>query len=131
MPFLRKQASFQFSFVNNDLHHNHGSFWSGLRLVGGRRYVTASAGPVDVIVLTFRILLACILGLDPERMSTEIVSLRLQKICREIFRAVSIIPAESSAKGGRRYTPQRALADNVSPAILSLVDGFIEEVIKQ
>lgn len=100
-------------------------------MVGGRRYVTASAGPIDVVILTFRILLAGILGLDSERVGTKVISLRLQKICWEVFGTVSIIPAESSAESGRRYTPQRALANNVSPAVLSLVDGFVEEVVEQ
>ena len=84
-----------------------------------------------MIILTFWEFIAGVLGLDLERVSTEVIPLRLQQVCWEIFRAVSIIPAESSAKGGRRYTPQRALADNISPAILSLVDGFVEEIVKQ
>ena len=130
---LRKQAfsPFSFSFVNNDLNHNCGKFSRTLCLVGGRRYIAASAGPIDVVILTFRVLLAGMLGLDFECMSTEIVSLRLQKICWEVFRAVPIVPAESRAKSRRRYTPQCPLADNVSPAILSLVDGFVEEIVKQ
>ncbi len=102
-----------------------------LCLVGGRRHVTSSAGPVDVVILTFRILLAGFLGLDFERVSTEVISLRLQQIRWEVLRAVPIIPAERSAESGRRYAPQRALADNVSPAVLSLVDGFVEEVVEQ
>lgn len=71
------------------------------------------------------------LGLDSERVSTKVISLRLQKIGREILRAIPVIPAQGGAKSGRRYTPQRALADNISPAILSLVDGFIEKVVEQ
>lgn len=131
MQSLRKQASSPFSCVNNDLHHDYGELSGALSLVGRRRYVTASAGPVDVVILTFRVLLAGILGLDSKCVSAEIVSLCLQQICWEIFGAVSIIPAESSAESGRRDTPQRSLADNVSPAILSMVDGFVEEVIKE
>ena len=100
-------------------------------MVGGRRYVTASAGPIDVIILTFRILPARILGFNSECVSTEVISLCLQKICWEVFRAVAVIPAKSSAESGRRYTPQRALADNISPAVLSLVNGFVEEVVEQ
>lgn len=100
-------------------------------MIGGRRYLTASAGPVDVVIFTFRILLVGFLGLDPECVSTKVISLRLQKICWEVLGAVPIIPAESSAESGRRNTPQRALADNVSPAVLSLVDGFVEEVVEQ
>lgn len=102
-----------------------------LCLIGGRRYVTASAGPIDVVILAFGILLASMLGLNPERVSTEVISLRLQKICWEILRAIPVIPAQGSAESGRGYTPQRALADNVSPAVLSLVDGFIEKVVEQ
>ena len=120
-----------FSFVNNDLNHNGGKFSRTLCLVGGRRDITASAGPINVVILTFRVLLAGIFGLDLECMSTEIVSLRLQKICWEVFRAVPIVPAESRAKSRRGYTPQCPFADNVSPAILSLVDGFVEEIVKQ
>ena len=112
------------------MHHNYGELLSALCLVGGRRYVTASAGPVDMVILTFRILLAGILRLDSECVSAEIISLRLQKICWEVFRAVPIIPAESSAESRGRYTPQRPLTDNISPAILSLVDGFVEEVVE-
>lgn len=105
MQNLRKQASSPFSFVNNVLHHKNGELLGALCLVGGRRYVTASAGPVDMVILTFGILLAGILGLDSECVSTEIISLRLQKICWEVFRAVPIIPAECSAKSRGRYTP--------------------------
>ena len=70
------------------------------------------------------------IGLDLECVSTEVISLCLQKICWEVLCAVPIIPAESSTESGRRYTPQRALADNVSPAALSFVDGFVEEVVE-
>ena len=70
-------------------------------------------------------------GLDSECMSTEIVPLRLQEICWEVLRAIPIVPAESRAKSRRRYTPQCPLADDVSPTILSLVDGFVEEIVKQ
>ncbi len=133
MQILRKHASFPFSSVNNDSYEgyrSYGNFITVLCLVGRRRHVTASARPIDVIILVFRILLASILRLDPKCVSTEVVSLGLQQVCREVFRAVPIIPAESSAESGRGYSPQRALADNVSPAILSLVDGFVEEVVE-
>lgn len=127
MQTLRKQASIPFSLVNNDSQR----FFGTLCLIGGRRYVTASASPIDVVILTFRILPARMLGLDLECMGTEVISLRLQKICWEILRAVPIIPAQSCAESGRGYTPQCAFADNVSPAVLSLVDSLVEEIVEQ
>ena len=84
-----------------------------------------------MVILAIRILLASLLRLDPECVSTEVISLRLQKICWEILRSIPIVPAESSTKGGCWDTPQRALADNVSPAVLCLVDGFIEKVVEK
>ena len=64
-------------------------------------------------------------------MSTEVVTLSLQQVRREVLSAVSIVEAESSAEGWRWDTPQRALGNNISPSRLRLVDGFVKEVIEQ
>lgn len=89
------------------------------------------SSPVNVDILALRVVLVGVLGLDAEGMRTEVVTLSLQQVGRKVGAAVSVVEAEGSAEGRHWKTPQGSLADNVSPAVLGLVDGLVEEVIKQ
>jgi hypothetical protein len=71
------------------------------------------------------------LRLNAEGVGTEVVTLCLQQVGREVLRAVSIVEAEGRAERGGGDTPEGTLADNVSPAVLGVVDGLVEEVVKQ
>jgi len=99
--------------------------------VGRGGHVTTTAGPVDVDVLALGEVLVGILGLDAEGVGTEVVTLGLQQVGREVLGAVAVVEAEGSAEGRERDTPEGRLADNVSPAGLSVVDGLVEEVVEQ
>lgn len=70
-------------------------------------------------------------GLDAEGVGTEVIALGLEEVGREFLGAVAIVEAEGSAESRGRDTPESTLADNVSPASLSVVDSLIEEVIEQ
>lgn len=102
-----------------------------LNNVGGGGHVTTSTSPVDVDILALGVVLVGALGLDAEGVSTEVVTLSLQQVGREVSGAVSVVEAQSSAEGGSGDTPEGALADHVSPALLSLLDGGLEEVVEQ
>lgn len=82
-------------------------------------------------VLPLRILLARVLWLDSERVSTKVIPLCLKQIGRKVLGAVAIKEAESSTKGWRGNPPQGTFADNVSPAWLSMADSFLEEIVEQ
>ena len=82
-------------------------------------------------ILTLLVLLVGELGLDAESMGTEVVALSLQKVGRKILRSISIVEAESSAEGWSGDTPESTLADNISPASLSLMDGGVEELVEE
>ena len=101
------------------------------RHVRGRRHIAASSGPIDVDVFALGILVTGIFGLDAERVSTKVVALGLQQICRKIFGAVTVVEAESCAEGGCRDSPKSAFADNVAPTRLSVVNGLVEEVVEK
>lgn len=99
--------------------------------VGRGGHVTTTAGPVDVDVLALGVVLVGVLGLDAEGVGTEVVTLGLQQVGREVLGAVAVVEAEGSAEGRERDTPEGGLANNVSPAALSVVDGLVEEVVEQ
>ena len=82
-------------------------------------------------MLAFGILLVGILGLDLEGMCAEVISLSLQKICRQILGSIPVIEAQSGAEGGCRNTPESTFAHDISPSWLSLVDGLVEEVVEE
>ena len=84
-----------------------------------------------MVVLALWVLLAGIFRLDPESMGTEVVSLSLQQVRREVFGAISIVEAQSCAESWCGNTPERTLADDIPPSWLSLVDGFVEEVVEE
>lgn len=82
-------------------------------------------------VLTLWVLVTGALGLDEEGMSTEVITLSLEEVGREILAAVAVIEAQSGAEGRRGNTPLSTLGHDVSPSGLSLVDGILEEVAEQ
>jgi len=104
---------------------------STLRDVGRGRHITATAGPVDVDVLTLGEGLAGVLGLDAESVGTEVITLSLQQVGGQVLGAVAVVEAEGSGEGRQRDTPDSRLADNVAPAALGGVDGLGEELIEQ
>ena len=106
-------------------------FHDVLRLVRGCGNIASPARPVDVMVLTGRVLCVGVLGLDHECVGAKVVALRLQQVCRQVLGAVAVVEAECGAEGRGRDAPQRALADGVAPARLRLVDGLIEEIVEQ
>ena len=104
---------------------------TNLSSVGGGGNLTTTAGPVDVDVLVSGVLLAGVLGLNAEGVGTEVVTLSLQQVGGESLCAVAVVEGQSSAEGGSGDTPESTLADNVSPALLGVVDGLVEEVVEE
>lgn len=96
-----------------------------------RGHITATASPVDVDILALGEVVVGALGLDAEGVSAEVVALRLEQVGREALSAVTIVEAEGSAERRRRNTPEGHLADNISPAVLGVVDGLVEEPVEQ
>lgn len=106
---------------------------SAVRLsnVGRGRHVATTAGPVDVDVLALGQVGADEFGLDTEGMSTEVVTLRLQQVGGQVLGAVAVVEAQRSGEGRGGNTPEGTLADNMSPAVLGVVDSLVEEVVEQ
>jgi hypothetical protein len=75
--------------------------------------------------------LAGVLGLDAESVGTEVVTLGLEEVGRQVLGAVAIVEAESSGEGGGGDTPESSLADHVTPAVLGVVNGLLEEVVEE
>lgn len=82
-------------------------------------------------VLASGVLVVGSLGLDLEGVGTEVVTLGLEKVGGEILGAVAVEPRQGSGEAGGWDSEHRGLSNNVSPAGLGLVDGLVEEVIKQ
>ena len=99
--------------------------------VGRGRHIAATAGPVDVDVLTLGEVLVGMLGLDAEGVGTEVVTLGLQQVGGQVLGAVAVVEAEGSGEGRQRDTPESGLADHVAPAALGGLDGLLEEVVEQ
>ena len=123
-----------------NIKHEHGATFCSpptsngypfLSVVGRSRDVSTPSGPVDVDVLTLLVGLVGELGLDPEGVGTEVVTLRLQQVGGEVLGAVSVVEAQSGAESRGGDTPEGTLGDSVSPSGLSLVDGLAEEVVEQ
>lgn len=77
------------------------------------------------------ILLTRKLRLDAEGMRAEVIPLRLQQICRQVLRPQTVVETQSRAEGRGRDAPFGAGGDDVTPAFLGRVDGFVEEVIEE
>lgn len=84
-----------------------------------------------MVVFAFRILGTRVFRLDLKGMGAKVVSLCLQKVGRQILSAIAVIEAEGGAKSWGWDSPERAFAHDVSPTWLCLVDGLVEEVIKE
>ncbi len=84
-----------------------------------------------MVVFALGILGTRVFRLDLESMGAKVVSLCLQKVGRQILGAITVIEAEGGAKSWRRDSPDRAFAYDISPTWLCLVDGLVEEVIKE
>lgn len=82
-------------------------------------------------VLALGVLVAGVLGLDAEGVGTEVVTLGLEHVGGEILGAVAVVEGQSGAEGGSGDTPDGALGDNVTPAVLGGVDGVVEEVVEE
>jgi hypothetical protein len=95
------------------------------------RNIATTAGPVDVNILALRILFACELRLNAESVGAEIVTLCLEHVRWEVLSPDAIVEGQGGGEGGCWDTPERALGDDVTPARLRLVDGLVEEVIKE
>ena len=123
-----------------NIKHEHGATFCSpptsngypfLSVVGRSRDVSTPSGPVDVDVLTLLVGLVGELGLDPEGVGTEVVTLRLQQVGGEVLGAVSVVEAQSGAESRGGDTPEGTLGDNVAPAVLGGVDGVVEEVVEE
>lgn len=99
--------------------------------VGRGGHVAATPCPVDVDILALGEVLARELGLDAECVRTKIIPLSLQQVGWQVLGAVTIVEAQSSAEGRDRDTPESALADHVPPSALRLLDGVVEELVKE
>lgn len=82
-------------------------------------------------ILTDLVLVIGELRLDLEGVGTEVITLSLEKVGREVLGAVSIEPRESSGESRGWDTEESSLGDNISPAWLSLVDSLVEEVVEE
>ena len=102
-----------------------------LSVVGRGRDITTTAGPVDVDVLADGVLVVGELGLDLEGVGTEVVTLGLEEVGGEVLGTVTVVEGQSGAEAGSGDTPLGALGDNVSPALLCVVDGLVEEVVEE
>lgn len=119
--------------LDSNLWHCWGNHkrYAALRSVGRSRDVTTSSGPVDVNVLALWVLLAGKLLLDPECVGTKVVTLGLEQVGWQILGPVAVVKGQSSAKCRCWDTPEGALADNVPPASLRVVDGLVEKVVEE
>ena len=84
---------------------------------------------MDILVL--REGLAGVLGLDAESVGTEVVTLGLEEVGGQVLGAVAVVEAEGSGEGRSGDTPQSGLADHVTPAVLGVVNGLVEEVVEE
>ena len=64
-------------------------------------------------------------------MRSEVVTLGLQKTLRQSLGAVAVEEGERGREGRRGQTHERGVGDDATPSGLSLVDGFVEEVVEQ
>lgn len=82
-------------------------------------------------VLALGEVLVGVLGLDTEGVGTEVVTLGLQQVGRQVLGAVAVVEAEGSGESRQRNAPESRLADNVAPAALGVVNGLSEEIVEQ
>lgn len=82
-------------------------------------------------VLAVGVLVAGVLGLDVESVSTKVITLSLQQVGGQVLGAVTVEPRQGSGESGSRDTKLGRLGNNLSPAGLGLVDSLVEEVVEQ
>ena len=82
-------------------------------------------------VLALRVVVVGALGLDAEGVGTEVITLGLQQVGREVPGAVTVVEAEGGAEGRGGDAPESAVSDDVPPALLGVVDGLVEEVVEE
>ena len=82
-------------------------------------------------VLTLRVGLAGKLRLDDEGVSTEVVSLSLQKVGWQILGTVAVEERKSRAESRRGNARLDSISYYIAPPLLSIVDGLIEEVVEE
>lgn len=94
-----------------------------LCVVGGGGNVSSPSGPIDVDVVTNLVGVVGVLRLDPEGVGTEVITLSLEEVGREVLGAVTVVEGEGSAESGSGNTPESTLGNN---ADRKLVCGFFE-----
>ncbi len=105
--------------------------WTRLRVVGRGRHVAATASPVDVSVCSFWVVLVGVFWLDYEGVGTEVISLSLQQVGRQILGPVAVEEGQGGAESRCWDTRLSTEGNDVSPTLLSIVNGFVEEVVEQ
>ena len=70
-------------------------------------------------------------GLDTEGVGTKVITLGLEQVGGQVLSAIAIVEAKRGSESGQRDTPESRFADDVSPAILGLVDSLSEKLIEQ
>jgi hypothetical protein len=84
-----------------------------------------------VDILTLWVLLARKLWLDLESVSTEVITLGLEKVGWKVLGAVTIEPVQRGCESWSWDAEKSGLGNDVSPSWLSLVDSLVEEVVEE
>jgi len=84
-----------------------------------------------VNVLALWVLLVGVLWLDAESVGTKVITLGLEKVGWQVLGPVTVVEGKGSAESRGGNTPESTLGDNVSPAGLGVVNGLVEEVVKE
>ena len=82
-------------------------------------------------ILTHLVLRILKLRLDLEGVRAKVISLRLQQVGGQILGAVAVEPGERGGEGRGGDAEEGGLGDDVAPAGLRFVDGFVEEVVEE
>lgn len=71
------------------------------------------------------------LGLNLKGMGSKVIALRLEKIGGEVLRTIAVEPRKSCTESRSRNAENSGLGDDISPARLRLVNGFVEEIVEK
>ena len=82
-------------------------------------------------VLALGKLVAGELGKNAEGVGTKVVTLSLEEVSGEQLATVTVEEGESGGECGGGDTPEDGLSDHATPALLSVVDGLVEEVVEE
>lgn len=102
-----------------------------LSLISRGRNITTSASPVNMNGRVLRKLFAGKLVKDLEGVGAKVVTLGLEQVSRQTSTAVTIVKGQSRGKGRGGDTPFGSSGHDVSPAVLGLVDGLVEEGVEE